>query len=111
MVLATLLESSGLVSTSLDGQDFVATQQRKPLMFTLCVAGNSHIERLTAQRLSQLRVELEDFEGQQAHAVYSYFAIGSEQEKYALKLLGKYEGGGAGKYRIAAVPHTQSFIL
>lgn len=67
-----------------------------PLTFVHCVAGNSHIQRLTAQRLCQLRVALEDFDGQQAHAVYSYFAIGSEQEKYALKLLGRYEGGGAG---------------
>lgn len=72
-----------------------------PLTFVHCVAGNSHIQRLTAQRLCQLRVALEDFDGQQAHAVYSYFAIGSEQEKYALKLLGRYEGGGAGEDTIA----------
>lgn len=58
--------------------------------------GNGHIQQLTAQRLCQLRVDLEDFEGQKARAVYSYFAIGNEREKYALKLLGRYEGGGAG---------------
>lgn len=46
-------------------------------------------------------MDLEDFDGQKAHAVYSHFAIGSEQEKYALKLLGRYEGGGAGKDTIA----------
>ncbi|KAG0432321.1 hypothetical protein HPB47_020966 [Ixodes persulcatus] len=58
--------------------------------------GNSHIHRLTAQRLYQLRVELEDFEGAQAHALYTSFALGSEKEQYALKLLGAFEGGEAG---------------
>ncbi|CAN7989134.1 unnamed protein product, partial [Ixodes hexagonus] len=58
--------------------------------------GNSHIYRLTAQKLYQLRVELEDFEGARAHAMYASFALGNEQEKYALKLLGTFEGGEAG---------------
>ncbi|KAM7308729.1 angiopoietin-related protein 7 [Ixodes scapularis] len=58
--------------------------------------GNSHIHRLTAQKLYQLRVELEDFEGVQAHALYTSFALGSEKEQYALKLLGAFEGGEAG---------------
>ncbi|KAH7937859.1 hypothetical protein HPB49_016880 [Dermacentor silvarum] len=58
--------------------------------------GNNQIHHLTSQRLYQVRVDLEDFDGQHAHALYAYFAIGSEREKFALKLLGKYEGGDAG---------------
>ncbi|XP_075552815.1 uncharacterized protein LOC142585724 [Dermacentor variabilis] len=58
--------------------------------------GNNQIHHLTSQRLYQVRVDLEDFDGQHTHALYAYFAIGSEREKFALKLLGKFEGGDAG---------------
>ncbi|XP_077487806.1 fibrinogen beta chain-like isoform X1 [Amblyomma americanum] len=58
--------------------------------------GNSRIHQLTTQKLCQVRVDIEDFEGQQVHAKYAYFAIGNEREKFVLKLLGKFDGGDAG---------------
>lgn len=67
------------------------------ITFLSSAAGNNHIHHLTSQRLYQVKVELEDFDGQHAHAQYAYFAVGSEREKFALKLLGKYEGGDAGE--------------
>lgn len=40
----------------------------------------------------ELLVELVDWDNKTAHARYSSFGIGSEKEKYVLKLLGGYGG-------------------
>ena len=53
--------------------------------------GNDKIHRLTASRLSSLRVELEDWNGVKAYAKYGKFNIGDEQAKYRLEV-GSYSG-------------------
>ncbi|XP_054163924.1 fibrinogen C domain-containing protein 1-like [Oppia nitens] len=54
--------------------------------------GLDHIHRITYQDIYELRIDLEDFEGDKAFAKYNAFAIGSQNENYMLKLLGSYEG-------------------
>jgi hypothetical protein len=65
--------------------------------------GNDNIHRITYQNIYELRIDLEDFEGDKAFAKYNAFAIGSEIENYMIKLLGNYEGdaGDAMSYHIA----------
>ncbi|CAH6788787.1 ficolin-2 [Phodopus roborovskii] len=57
--------------------------------------GNENIHALTTQGTSELRVDLEDFEGKHAFAKYSSFQIQGEAEKYKL-ILGNFVGGSAG---------------
>ncbi|XP_037684457.1 angiopoietin-related protein 7-like [Choloepus didactylus] len=52
--------------------------------------GNEHIHRLT-RRPTQLRVEMEDWEGNVRYAEYSHFALGNEVSSYRL-FLGNYSG-------------------
>ena len=40
----------------------------------------------------KLRVELEDWEGNKAYAVYDKFEVGSRRSHYALLDVGKYSG-------------------
>ena len=44
----------------------------------------------------ELRVDLEDFEGKSAHALYSHFSVGGSDNFYQLSV-GQYSGT-AGKY-------------
>ncbi|XP_041361635.1 ryncolin-2-like [Gigantopelta aegis] len=53
--------------------------------------GNENIHRLTYQRPSEMRVDLEDWEGKKAYAVYKYFSIGSVTDYYKLFVMG-YSG-------------------
>ena len=53
--------------------------------------GNDNIHRITHQNIYELRIDLEDFEGEKAYAKYSSFAIGSENDNYMIKLLGSFE--------------------
>ena len=48
--------------------------------------GNDKIHRLTASRLSSLRVELEDWNGSKAYANYGKFKIGDEQAQYRIEV-------------------------
>ncbi|XP_010626423.1 angiopoietin-related protein 7 [Fukomys damarensis] len=52
--------------------------------------GNEHVHRLTRQP-TQLRVELEDWEGEVRYAEYSHFAVANEVNSYRL-FLGNYRG-------------------
>ena len=54
--------------------------------------GNDDIHKITLQD-SQLLIELEDFNGETAHAFYDTFRVGSEGEKYVLHL-GEFTGTG-----------------
>ncbi|KFM71328.1 Techylectin-5B, partial [Stegodyphus mimosarum] len=58
--------------------------------------GNENLYLLTHQDLYELRIDLRDFEEGRAFAKYGGFAVGSEREKYMLKLLGPLTGGDAG---------------
>ncbi|KAF0296551.1 Techylectin-5B [Amphibalanus amphitrite] len=53
--------------------------------------GNEYMSLLTSMEQMQLRVDLKDWGNASATASYTPFSIGSEQQKYALKV-GKYEG-------------------
>ena len=53
--------------------------------------GNDKIHRLTASRLSSLRVKLEDWNEGKAYAKYGKFSIGDEQAQYRLEM-GSYSG-------------------
>ena len=53
--------------------------------------GLDKINRLTAARPSELRVELRDWSGGSAYAKYGHFRVGDESSKYRLHL-GSYSG-------------------
>ncbi|XP_048201801.1 ficolin-1-like [Perognathus longimembris pacificus] len=57
--------------------------------------GNENIQALTSQGTSELRVDLEDFEGQRAFATYNSFKVLGENDKYQL-VLGDFKEGTAG---------------
>ncbi|XP_024944226.1 fibrinogen-like protein 1 isoform X2 [Cephus cinctus] len=54
--------------------------------------GLRHIHAITRHKLYELLIELKDHEGNKVYASYDSFAIGSQEEGYALKILGKYTG-------------------
>ena len=49
--------------------------------------GNDNIHKITSKD-SQLLIELTDFDNLTAHAVYDYFHVATETEKYAVQLAG-----------------------
>lgn len=53
--------------------------------------GNDNLHALTSAGFNELRIDMEDFEGNKAYAKYSYFMVKSEREKYALEVRG-YSG-------------------
>ena len=53
--------------------------------------GLAYIHRLTGNRSTKLRVDLEDSHGKTAYAEYSSFSVGSEKVKYQLSV-GRYSG-------------------
>ena len=53
--------------------------------------GNRVIHQLTSNGQQELRVCLEDFSGQRAFAQYSSFSVGSESDKFRLRVSG-YNG-------------------
>ena len=57
--------------------------------------GNDYLHRLTTQDEYELRIDLEDFEGNVKYAVYDLFEIGGVNENYTLRI-GEYSGN-AGK--------------
>ena len=57
--------------------------------------GNDKLHRLTAQDEYQLRIDLEDFDGNVAYAEYSLFHVADVNDNYRLTI-GEYSGN-AGK--------------
>eukprot|EP00057_Strongylocentrotus_purpuratus_P035133 XP_797824.2 PREDICTED: ficolin-2-like [Strongylocentrotus purpuratus] len=53
--------------------------------------GNDNIHRLSRNKTYELRIDLEDFDGQTRYATYSNFSIADEVAKYILSL-GSYSG-------------------
>lgn len=62
--------------------------------------GLEKIHELTSDSLNELKIIIEDFNGEKRTATYGGFAIASEAEGYAMNVLGKYSGdaGDALKY-------------
>ena len=59
------------------------------------IAGNTNIHRITRHRVYELKVDLEDFEGNTSYALYKTFSVASEDDYFKLAL-GQYSGS-AGK--------------
>ena len=59
------------------------------------IAGNTNIHLITRQRAYELRVDLEDFEGNTRYAMYKIFFVASEDDYFKLTV-GHYSGS-AGK--------------
>ncbi|KAM4842233.1 angiopoietin-4 [Thomomys bottae] len=53
--------------------------------------GNEAVHQLTSRAAYSLRVELQDWEGQETYAQYEHFQLGSEEQMYRLSLSG-YSG-------------------
>ncbi|XP_041372980.1 fibrinogen C domain-containing protein 1-A-like [Gigantopelta aegis] len=68
--------------------------------------GNTNIHLITSQGLYDLRIDLEDFEGNTAYALYKNFSLASEQDYFRLSV-GEYSGtagdglGGHSGYRFS----------
>ena len=71
-------------------------------MYSVCYnfhkTGNDAIHSLTKQQDQELRVQLEDFDGNKAYAKYSTFSIEDEHNNYRLHVSGYT--GTAGEYII-----------
>ncbi|XP_078699034.1 uncharacterized protein LOC144926285 [Branchiostoma floridae x Branchiostoma belcheri] len=67
--------------------------------------GNDNLHRLTAQGGYELRVDLEDFEGNSAFAKYSNFRVENEGHKYRLTV-----GGYSGTAGDSMSPHSSMFF-
>ncbi|XP_078675579.1 microfibril-associated glycoprotein 4-like [Branchiostoma floridae x Branchiostoma belcheri] len=78
----------GSVSFSLGWQDYKTGFGDIKSEFWL---GNDNLARLTGQDVYELRVDLEDFEGNSAYAKYSTFRVEDELEQYKLTVDG-YSG-------------------
>ncbi|XP_019618626.1 PREDICTED: microfibril-associated glycoprotein 4-like [Branchiostoma belcheri] len=57
--------------------------------------GNDNLYRLAVQKVYQLRVDMEDVEGETRYAAYDTFAISPESQNYKL-YIGTYNSGTAG---------------
>ena len=58
--------------------------------------GNQYLYRITTQDRYELRIDMEDFDGEHRYAYYDNFEIGGEGADFKL-IVGTYEGD-AGKY-------------
>lgn len=63
--------------------------------FTVRPSGLETMHLLTQAKNYELRVDMEDFEGQRVFAQYSSFSVGPEAEGYTLNL-GSFVRGAAG---------------
>ncbi|KAL1262278.1 hypothetical protein QQF64_007543, partial [Cirrhinus molitorella] len=55
--------------------------------------GLEFLHQLTRRHQYRLRVDLEDFQGQKAYAVYRFFSVDSEADGYKLHVSGFVNGG------------------
>ncbi|XP_065934035.1 microfibril-associated glycoprotein 4 [Magallana gigas] len=58
--------------------------------------GNDMLHRLTSLKPQELRVDMESFNGEKAHAAYSRFSVGDEASKYKLEVQGYSGNAGDG---------------
>ena len=61
--------------------------------------GNDNLHGLTAAEEVELRVDLEDFEGNITYAEYTTFKVADEEDKYRL-LIGGYNGTAGDSMKI-----------
>jgi len=63
----------------------------------LSCAGNSVIQLLARDGRQELRIDLEDWEGNKTYALYDKFELMGKRTKYILHSVGNYSGT-AGRY-------------
>ncbi len=64
------------------------------------LTGVEYIHQLTHRYRYNLRVDVEDFEGKKAYALYESFSVSSEADGYKLHVSGFVDGGaGETNYR------------
>lgn len=68
------------------------------LISTCSVQGNQILHEITVHELYELRVNLEDFDGNKRFAKYSHFRIGNEADGYRLTLSGYTGNAGKSKF-------------
>ncbi|XP_017002191.3 angiopoietin-related protein 7 [Drosophila takahashii] len=61
--------------------------------------GSEKLHKLTSSRRHELNIELVDFDDVSAFARYDHFVVGSIEENYMLKSLGKYSGNAGDALR------------
>ncbi|KAM8713067.1 hypothetical protein ACLKA7_013392 [Drosophila subpalustris] len=61
--------------------------------------GLEKLRAITAVEPFELYIALEDFDGEKRHAKFDEFAIGSEEDDYALNVLGGYSGNAGDSLR------------
>ncbi|XP_078686727.1 microfibril-associated glycoprotein 4-like [Branchiostoma floridae x Branchiostoma belcheri] len=71
--------------------------------------GNDNLHRLTAQDVYELRVDLEDFEGNTAYAKYNIFRVEDEVHKYRLTVEG-YSGTAGDGLTYATLSHNGMYF-
>jgi hypothetical protein len=73
---------------------------------------NSHIYNILLSQVTELLIELQDFNLDKSYALYSAFAIGTEVEGYSISFLGSYEGdaGIVNNKRLGPYCCYQTFI-
>eukprot|EP00058_Branchiostoma_floridae_P008186 XP_002593674.1 hypothetical protein BRAFLDRAFT_108089 [Branchiostoma floridae] len=71
--------------------------------------GNDNLHRLTAQDVYELRVDLEDFEGNTAYAKYNIFRVEDEVHKYRLTVEG-YSGTAGDAMTDPTRPHNGMYF-
>jgi hypothetical protein len=82
------------------------------LIFTsVFISGNDVIHLLT-ETDQELRVDLTDFDGNEAYAMYSTFKVGDENSKYELTV-SEYSGtaGMYVSYFTLSIPKTKCFVM
>lgn len=62
--------------------------------------GLEKLHQLTSATPQELMIELEDWDNVKRTARYDHFVVGSEDEKYSLKNLGKYSGNAGDSLRL-----------
>ncbi len=67
------------------------------------VSGNRLLHSLTSTRNYTLRIDLEDFEGNNRYAVYTQFAVGPEADGFRLTVGGYSGNAGLCPYQICTV--------
>lgn len=73
--------------------------------------GLENIHYMTKGKRFELRVDMEDFEGNKVYSNYSSFHVGSESDGYVLEV-SDFRDGGAGELQHTAVIHRgQSVTL
>lgn len=66
--------------------------------------GLENLHHMTKGKTFELRVDMEDFEGNKVYSNYSSFRIGSESNGYVLEV-SDFRDGGAGELQHTAVIH------